>query len=361
LVPQRNAISAIGLELADERLNLVQLTRAHPPLISAQASVPYPIDRADLLTSPAALKRFIRKALASAPFRGRKVVTALPASDVRIMTLMYQIRANESEDQAVMRLLQERIGEDLSQFVIDYVPVRSDSVSSDRMAMVILSEQSTVTKHLELLREAGLEVIALEVSPVAIKRLVSTLIGAGEVPQNVLVINSGQHKTYLTMVSGQRLLFDQEVDFGEKSVLEQIAVALDADGDVARELVLRHGVHPGSPGRVVSSAIDETTTNNTVLTIARPHFGNLVAEIRRVIMFASSETRGGAMGHAFLIGSFARWPGADALLATLIDLPVTIPKPFALAADSGGDVDGVPRPELVIAAGLALRGFEQDA
>jgi Tfp pilus assembly PilM family ATPase len=67
------------------------------------------------------------------------------------------------------------------------------------------------------------------------------------------------------------------------------------------------------------------------------------------------------MGHAFLIGSFARWPGADALLATLIDLPVTIPKPFALAAKSGENADGAPRPELVIAAGLALRGFTDNA
>ena len=215
--------------------------------------------------------------------------------------------------------------------------------------------------YLELLDKTGLEVVAMEVSPVAVRRLVSTLIASGDAPQNVLVINTGEHKSYLTMVSGQRLLSDQEVDFGEGPLLEQISIALDAPRDVAREIVFRHGLSPQGENRDVNREIDETSSHNAVLTIARPHFSDLVEEIRRATLFASSETRGGQIGHAFLMGSIARWPGAAALLSHLADMPFTVPRPLPFATGLRAESDTDTHPELVVAAGLALRGFIDDA
>jgi len=358
---RRDLISPIGLEFADEGVNLVQLQWAHPPLIKAHASLPYPVERTELLKSAPAFKGFLKQAISLGPFTGRKVVTALPTDDVRSLSVTYQVKPGETDGQAIGKLMEERVGEDLGQFVIDYVPVRSEVREGDRLAMVLISERSTVVSHLEQLRKVGLEVTALEVSSVAIKRWVSTLIGAGEAPQNVLVINVGKHKTYLTMVSGQRLLFDQEIDFGERAVLDHVSLALDSPRDVTYEIVLRNGVHPGLYDRSVPGGIDDTRSFNMLVTIVRPQFANLVAEIRRAVLFASSETRGGSVGHAFLMGGFARWPGADALLSSLTDMPVAIPLPLPIASDLGEDAEAQPHPELVVSAGLALRGLAADA
>ncbi len=352
-------VSSIGLELADEQLNLVQLQAADPPLIKACASLRYPVARAELRRSVPAFKSFIRQALGSAPFAGRKVVAALPVADVRILSVTYQIKPNETDDQAVAKLMEERIGEDLAQFIIDYVLVRGDSAGGDRRAIVMLSERTTVIGYLDLLRKAGLDVVALEVSPVAIRRLVATLIAADEIPQNVLVVDTGERKSHLTMVSGQRLLFDEEIDFGEAVLLEQIGLALDVPHDVARGIVFRHGVHPDDTVKMLPVGLEDTRSTNTVLTIARPHFVKLVTEIRRAMLFASSETRGSAVGHLLLTGGIARWPGADALLRSLAELPVTIPQPLGFASNSGRHDE--LHPELVVAAGLALRGFSTRA
>jgi Tfp pilus assembly PilM family ATPase len=59
----------------------------------------------------------------------------------------------------------------------------------------------------------------------------------------------------------------------------------------------------------------------------------------------------------FLMGSIARWPGADTLLRSLTELPVTIPRPLAFAPELVSADATRCRPELVVAAGLALRGF----
>ena len=360
LGPRRGAkaaVSPIGLEFGDQRLNVVQLAHGSPPVIRAHACVPYPVARTELLKSPAALKSFLKQVFKSGGFAGRKVVTALPTEDVRIFSVTYQVRQGQSNDLAIAKLMEDRVGEDLSQFVIDYVPVRTESRDGDRVAMVLLSERSTVIGYLEQLRKAGLVIEALEVTPVAIRRLVSTLISAGEAPQNVLVINTGESKSHLTMISGQRLLFDQEIDFGEDSILEQISVALDSPQDVAREIVFRQGLHPTQKTRAAPEGVDDTSSTNMILTIVRPQFSNLVAEIRRSVLFASSETRGGDVGHAFLMGGIAHWPGAAELLGSLAQIPVSTPLPLPLAEESRSADGDAPQPDLVIPAGLALRGF----
>lgn len=349
--------SPIGLDFGDEQLNLVQLQNAQPPVIRACASLPYPLERAELMRSRTGLKSFLKQALTTSPFVGRKVVAALPPADVRIFSVTYRSRPNETDDQAIARLMEERVGEDLAQFVIDYVLVRGDASASERRAIVLISERGTVLSYLDSLHKAGLEVEALEVGPIAIRRLVATLIGAGGAPSNVLVLNTGERKSYLTMISGQRLLFDEEVEFGERALLEQIALALDITPAAARQIAFRHGVHPSRKAVPLPQGVDDTSTTNLVLTMVRPHFVKLVSEIRRAAMFAASETRGGGVDHVFLMGSVARWPGADVLLRTLAELPISIPQPLALAQTLAVADDGRPRPELVIATGLALRGF----
>jgi Tfp pilus assembly PilM family ATPase len=173
--------------------------------------------------------------------------------------------------------------------------------------------------------------------------------------QNVLVVNTGATKTQLTMVSGQRLLFEQQVDFGEDPLFAQISMALDAPPDVTREIVFRRGVHPTAEATAAPGGIDDTQSSNMILTIVRPQFSNLVAEIRRAVLFASSETRGGDVGRVYLMGSIAKWPGAADLLESLAEMPVSIPGPAVSSGVPGSRSE--PLPELVIPSGLALRGF----
>ena len=351
----RTRLSPIGLEFAEDRLNAAQFAHGEPPVLRAQASVPYPVARAELLRSPAALKGFLKQIFKTHGFSGRKVVTTLPSEDVRVLSVTYQVRQGQSDDLAIAKLMEERVGEDLSQFVIDYMPIRGESHDGDRLAMVLLCERGAVVTYLEQLRKAGLDVEALEVNLVSIRRWISTVISADETLQNVLVVNTGATKTQLTMVSGQRLLFEQQVDFGEDPLLAQVSMALDTPQDVTREIVFRRGVHPTAEATAAPGDIDDTLSSNMILTIVRPQFSNLVAEIRRAVLFASSETRGGDVGRVYLMGSVAQWPGAADLLESLAAMPVSIAGP--VSSNSAPGTKSEPMPELVIPSGLALRGF----
>jgi type IV pilus assembly protein PilM len=351
-------VGPIGLDIGLESLNLVQLRFGADGSIGLRASacVQHTPDRDSLLAAPVAFKARLAEALRSQPFAGRRVVTALPAQAVRILPVPYNISGGRSDAAAIAQVLRERLDSDLSRYVIDYMPVRGDVNASERLALVAVAQRDAVIAHLELLRKAGLEVLALEIGPSAIMRLITTL-SQPDSRQNQLVINFGETTSYLTVVSGRRLLQDQEAAFGEQAVLGQIATALQVSHEEARVLVGRYGLG-ALPTRSVAG--DDSDVAQTLVEIIKPRLLHLVDEINRVLIYTASETHGASVGHIHLLGSLARWPGIEGLLQSMVEIPVgALDDPLGLFASPNGDTDrrGLA---LAIATGLALRGMRKD-
>jgi type IV pilus assembly protein PilM len=357
-------VGPIGLDFALERVNLLQLERNGAGLrIRAAASVAYPEEREALMGSPAALKALLRKARAGRPFAGRRVVTAMPRDTGRLFNLTYE-GAPDGDEAAVVRATQERLASDLKDWVIDYLPIRqSDSDKGERSAIVVAAPRAAVVEYLETLRQAGLEVEALEVGPVAIRRLVASLGQSGD-DGNVLVINFGKTQTYLSAVWGRRLILNREVDFGEASVLEQLSRQLDLPLQEATALPYECGVYYDQEadwGEEFAGTEDQAA--RAVAEILKPAFARLVQEVSKALIYASSVTRGASVHKVYLFGGIARWPGADRLLASLLSLPVEIPDPFqAFLANRNGSPSAnlTPVAHLGLAAGFALRGMQPD-
>ena len=360
-------IGPIGIDFGLESVHLVQLATSagKAPVVHARASVPYECRRREILANPHQFRTLMKRALNADRFYGRKAVIAIPAGMFRTVSINYRSAAGkEQEAAAVLRVMKDRLDGELSDYVLDYLPVKSHSKNDERLALVAVSEREPVIEFLELARKARLDVEALEIGPVAITRLVSRLsMESGS--DNVLVINSGRQASYLTVISGAYLMFDQEVAFGENSLIRQAAETLDMSEDMAHDLILRSGVQSSAYGENVAAAIDEAGLVSTLSEILKPQFLKLVEEIKRVCLYAASETRGGAVTQVYLLGSIAHWPGSDSLLSSLMGVDVAkILDPLALfpsARKDDASGSGAPAPEIVVATGAALRGFPDDA
>jgi type IV pilus assembly protein PilM len=358
LSPRANGarIGPLGLELSREKLHLVQLERTDEGRITlrAHASVPLPCERAELERSPRALRKLLARAFAADHFKGRQTVLAMPPGHFRTMPLSYQLASGQSEDSVIGALMAERLEGPLTDYVIDYLPVRTRAREGERLALVAVSPRADVLAHLELARLAGLQVDALEIGPVAIRRLVSAL-SSGSESEVVLVLNTGIDASYLTVIAGRRLLLDQELRFGESMLVDRIATALELSASRARELVLRTGVDPAPRAQ----RGDVAGASDALREILRPELARLVEEIERACLYVASETRGANVARVYLLGALARWPGADRLLGELARVQIaTMPNPLTLL---GGEARAVQAdslaPELAVATGLALRGL----
>jgi Tfp pilus assembly PilM family ATPase len=361
-VPSAGRLGPIGIDVALEALHLVQLEMAggEHPRLRARASLPFDADRRDVLANPLQFRSFVRRALAADRFKGRRAVVAMPSGMFRTMSINYQSAPGKAnEDAAVIRIIKDRLDGNLADYVVDYMPVNSRSKSDERLALVAVSERRTVIDFLELCRKSGLDVQAVEIGPLAVSRLVGALsIESGS--KNILVVNAGRSASYLTLICGNDLLFDQEVAFGEDSLVAQAATTLDMAEDMALDLIARTGFAPSSR----DGAPNDAELSNTLAQVLKPQFLKLVEEIKRVCLYAAAETRGGAVSQVYLLGGIARWPGTDSLLANLTGADVaTIPDPLALfpsAHDEGGHQAAATAPEIVVATGAALRGLHPD-
>lgn len=354
-------VGPIGLEFAEEELHMVQLERSVAGAIRLRAKVlqPYNVPFEEFMSEPRLIRTVVQKALKADRFKGRRVVTVMPRGATRILPLTYQVRKGEDEEEVLAGLMEPRLEGDLDEYVIDYVPIRGNQKEGDRVALVAVIPRREVVQFLDLLTAAGLEAAAIEIGPTAIKRLVSKL-AEHDPTGNILVVNFGARKSYLTIISGRRLMFDTEFDIGELTLVEQLAAALESTPDQARLMIRRHGLVPtlGGPGS------EEAAVSETVIEILKPRLLEIVDEVSRALVYAASETRGLPVRHVYMLGSIARWHGADEIFSDLLELPVGIvPDPLVSFQGSAADARkprniGQTPPEMAVATGLALRELE---
>lgn len=349
-------LSPIGVKLGIECAQFIQLERIAQGLaIKAVVTAPYPSSRDDITATPSQFRQFVNNAIRGAGFSTRQVVTSMAPESTKVVLLNYSVKPNQRDEAAMLPHLKERLTGALSDWVIDYLPIRTQQKDSpERFALVAAAKRDVVIAHLELYRQMGLEVEAVEIGPIAIRRLV-TFLRSPDNFDNFLIINIGENTSYLTVLWGRRLVMDRQIEFGRKNLIQALCSSLDIDSNHANYLLCTHGFRRQDR----ADEIADTTTD-----ILKPIFLRLVEEINRALIYIASETRGGSVARCHLLGAMANWPEADTLLGSLLSIPAAKLDPFSgfVAGDSGLDLAALDRSSsMVIATGHALRGMASHA
>lgn len=342
----------IGIEFAAHALHLVQCERRQDrTLIRAAASLPYPCSRDELLDDRRTLRRFMRAALASAPFAGRRVHSALPASDVRVVPLVIQGQRNG--DEAVIKALKEKLRSDLTDDVVDYLPVRSaPDATSETNILAAVAARPVVLAHLALLERAGLEPVTLDIGPAALARLMSAL--QSEPYGTFLLVNFGLEKSYITAVSGRRLMLDREMAFGQSQLTGRLVETLGITDSMAVELLVQAGSErveneAGAFGASAGATVDE---------VLHAQFSVLSGEVSRTLVYIASRTRGNSVRVVYLNGALAHLAYVQRRMQALFDVPVIVLdalREFTPVNSAAYDPALQANPGMALATGLALR------
>lgn len=352
----RTQAEPIGVDFAAQRLNMLQVEAPGPePLVRAVASLPYPAERAALLADQRLLKSFVRTALASAPFRGRRVVAALAPSDVRILPLAVTVPAGQREQQAVASAVRDQLGAAADESVVDYYQVRSaDAAGPEKQVLAAVAPAARVLAYLDALDAAGFEPVALDIGPAAIARLLARMLHE-DYQQCVVLANFGASKSYITVIWGRRLMLDREIDFGETQLVAKLGRALGLVPEMALALLREHGV--GAPGPARDGDSGRRDVGRTIREILYPEFAALAEELARTQVYVASRARGSAVSRVYLNGSAARYPHIQQRIEEMVHLPVEVLDPLKAfrLADGLVPASGVSQ-GIALAAGLALRG-----
>jgi type IV pilus assembly protein PilM len=345
----------IGLHIGLERLDLMQLQpSAAGPAVLAAASISHGTSRDDLIAHPPRLKELVKRAFAEQPFHGSRVVTCLMGEDLKMLLLNYTVAEGESESDAVIRELRERVHEGLDGMVVDYIPVRQEHPSRPKEAIVAMATRDKVTTYLDVLSKTGLQVAALDVAPAALARLLSWINapGTGAFP-NLLLINFGYRNSYLTVVWGRRLMLDRPVEFAEQRLLARLKNILDIAEPEGKRLLLERGFGTDS------EPDDGNEISHTLKEVLRPEFAALKAEVNKTLIYTASRTHGRSVDTIYVVGSVARYPGIEHLLREQFPVPLKILDPCSIFKHHLTDKELSwlrTHSGVAAATGLALRG-----
>lgn len=361
---------SIGVDFDADRIHWVQVDRVGDSVrLRAACSLTHGTDLDGLLASKIDLKRLVGEMQSRGRFKGRRIVTQTPSADLRLMVLNYSADKAKSEPQQILDLARERMGDDLLEHAVDFVPIRtSGDQQGDRSALVAVTPEEPVITHLERLRVAGLEVEALEIAPVAIRRLVATTLQLGNTKDQAriaLVLRMGKTSSELTLLSGRRLLLYREIEIGNETLVDAVAKGLDSDVDAAQDLIASYGVggHVTDDSRALEFAstpgelatVDDIAS--TIREILRPSLRTLVEQAHKAISYAAFQTRGMSIEKIYLMEGSTPCPGLDGLLAEMLQLPVEPFRPISQIPGADGLVSQSNSPRLGIALGFALRGI----
>ena len=357
---------SIGLDLGLSRLNLVQMENTGNRVsIRAIASLPYPCPRDELYQHPEKLKALLKQAYATQAFKGKRVVSCLPAEQLKIITVSYKHSEGQQDAVSIVAELRERLQGELDEMVVDFITLRQEGTESGkREALVAMAPRKKVLAYLDLLTSAGLSVDALDIGSAALARLVRHT-GAIHTPEfplgpNVLLVNFGAESSFLTVIWGRRLMLDRIVEFSENRIFSRLKQILGMSKELAIHLIYEK--YPHNQGANQDSCMSES--DKMIEDILRPDISQLLQEINKTLVYMASKTRGKSVDKIYLTGRVARYSGILKLLREQLQVPVELLDPTLIFASEKsnaviennlGTLAGI-----AMTTGLALRGVPEN-
>jgi Tfp pilus assembly PilM family ATPase len=347
----RKSVGNIGIEFSRDHIHLVQLVAVSDTETQIQAamSVEYEQDRSYCFAHPHILKKLVTNALKRGGFKGKKAIVSMPSDKVRLITLTYRVKDKQSEDVAVLDSVANRLSDDISEYVVDYIPVRVKDTDVDHLAVVCVAKRNDVLAFLNLMRGVGLKVTCLEVSPIAIRRLINS-IPKKNYRENSLVISFGMTESHMSLLSGRRLLSDQAITFAQGTLLDKISNSVGLRPNEIESLVMQYGFDNDDANALYDIDVSKILREST-----RKYLSILIDDINRMLVYAASETRGEQVSQIYILGVMAQWPGFDQFILNAVNIPVTIVDPARAFGEKSNEYSVHESVALAAATGMALR------
>jgi len=346
----------VGLEIEAGSIAAAEVRRNGGVCLTAAGTVPlapaafHDGEVADSGTVAAALRE-----LFGAHKLGKRVRLGIANQRVVVRTLRLPMIENPDELAAAVRFAaQEQIAMPLDQAVIDHRVVGGvagvEGASPQVDVIVVAARRDMISSSLAPLREAGLELVGVDLSAFGMIRALGEIAGGSAenaeeapLPSAALYCNFGD-VTNLAVAKGRACLFTRVSPVGLEDIIGNFATATGLTLEHAR-MWLDH----------VGLALPPEQIEGDPDTVARARLAlengasALIDEMRLSLDFYGAQEGALPVERVVLCGAGSAIPGLDAHMERILGLPIEIGLPQAL-----GDLDPAEAARLTLPFGLAL-------
>lgn len=338
-------LGPIGVDLGSRSVKLVQLSADRTRVIEA-ARWDLPLDATGGDDLSGRMVESIRQAREGRKFRGREAVLCLSARELCVQNVRVAKPPTGDLELLVRQEVSGRLPFPLPEAELRYLET-GDVRQGDalrREVIVLACHRPKLDRALQVIEDAGLQPIAVEVEPLALLRCYTQQFRRDEdATQRVLLVHVGQANTMIVIAQGTEVLFVKYLDLGGKHFDDAVARRLKMQPTDAWALRRHNGDRRADQqdpeiARGVSEAI-------------RPVVDKLASELALCVRYHSVTFRGQPLKRLILGGGEAT-PALVEVLAARLDIKAEMGDPSR--SFQQGALPG-RKSQWDVALGLALR------
>ena len=358
----RKSAMPIGVDIGAHAVRLLQFAagpRGLTVVAAASQALPAGLTHKDERYHEAVAEA-LQSAVSRAGFRGRRVVSALPAAAVGAKSVRMPPMPDRDLEQAVRFEAAERMPSDKPR-IVQYLKAGEVQQGSDVRQEVLLlaADEAFIEAHVVSLTTCGLRPLAIDSIPTALARVITTradLNPRGGAAAAKVLIDAGHAATKVLVVQGGRVVFFKSIEIAgsalDRAVARQLKIS-PADAAEKRHAATQERADDANPGGPAAEAVWESI---------RPTLADLGKEVALCLRYYGVTFRGARPAHGLMVGGLAGSSRLIAELSAAAGLELRAHDPLA-AMDPGpaeraiGESGGV----WAVAAGLSLRGGRRES
>jgi type IV pilus assembly protein PilM len=281
----------------------------------------------------------------------RAHTAACVVSGSAVITKVISMPSNLSEDELETQIRFEAdqyIPYPLEEVSLDFEVLGPAETDPDKVDVLLAASRSdNIEVRVAALEQGGLKAKIIDVEAFALEKGISFMMrerGGADRGDTIAVVDIGATLTSLNVLKDLKITYTREQTFGGRQLTEEIQRRYGLSYEEAG-LAKRRGGLP----------------DNYVPEVLEPFKQTLALEVGRALQFFYASRQISTVDQIILAGGCASIPGIGELVETTTGIRTNIADPFA-------DMDLSPRvgaeglrndaPALLIACGLALRGFD---
>lgn len=381
----KSRLTPIAIDFGVDTVKMLQVTSGETTqLIGASALVVPENARKDSAARYTFLADAVKELVRQQPYKGRRVMCAIPAFQTFVNTFELQCGENDNIDQQVNLHLQTVMNMDPARMVIRNQRVGSvirDGVNKQRV-ICIAANRAVVMRYLEIAAAAKLEVVGMHSEPVCIARCFSELYNRREADKAEArcFVDIGAGSTKLVIIKDQEILLARNLPVAGDELTHRHAKAQHTDFAEARMARVREAANPlaANPFDDVGLQLEEDSSialaelGDGVLDPRQPGISKsatpvqtdevlerLIDGIRMTVRYHDSVSQENTVKRVVLLGGESHHQSIAQAIAQEFAVPTFVGDPFARLMRTPGlqplNIEtNQPQPGWAVPLGLCL-------
>ena len=354
--------SPIGIDIGSRSIQVIQLLYKDTHLSVQDAGFEMLEEDMKDYTRTDKISEKILKIWKRCHFKGKKIIARMPSTLINITPLKVELKEGRSMEDTILKEAKEYIPYPLDEAVIDYIPINQPSESKgEKKVLLIFVKRKEVVAYLNMFRKLGLRVLAMDIGPNAINRVLKRFKNPQD--QQIMTLNIGDAFSFSMVICNDSILIDRKINWGEEHMIKKIITRLDISPQMAKLILYKYGIDTTHIPEVdmdeSSMTIKDKVIPSYVFEIIYPALEDLNKEMEKMFIYISSERKGALVDSIYLFGKGPLLSQLNDYIAKSTGIRVKILHPEDIFADIK-DLKPVLKDNFsmfIISIGLALRGM----